>query len=73
MFQVHKLKAGTYGFSYKGQKCGLILKENATWFVSMYMGDDENGKPMFENMPVPSLRFGKFAAEKSCEALYGKA
>jgi len=73
MFNVQKLRAGSYGFSYKGQKCGLILKEEATWFVSMYMGDDEHGKPIFESLAVPTLKFGKFAAEKSCEALYGKA
>lgn len=73
MFKVHKLRAGTYGFSYKGQKCGLIFKEKATWFVSVHMGDDDNDKPIFESLAVPTLKFGKFAALKSCEALYGKA
>lgn len=73
MFNVHKLKAGVYGFSYKGERCGLITKEKKTWFISMYMGDDDSGDPMFENLAVPNLKFGKFAAEKSCEALYGKA
>jgi hypothetical protein len=70
-FIVDRLRAGVYGFSYKGQKCGLITKEKETWFVSMYMGEDENGNPIFNNLPVPTLKFGKFAAKQSCKALYG--